>query len=57
MKVKECIENAKVNSTLILPDSHIKIKDLLIDKPFTIKGKPGTILEITHGCIEINFGE
>ncbi|CDW73677.1 UNKNOWN [Stylonychia lemnae] len=57
LKVKFIIENSTLNQTLILPDSHIKIKDLVIDKPLTIKGKPGTILEITHGCIEVNFGE
>lgn len=40
-----------------MPDSHIKIRDLLIEKPITIRGRPGTILEITHGSIVVNFGE
>jgi hypothetical protein len=27
----------------------------VIDKPITIKGRPGSILEITHGSIVIDF--
>ena len=38
-----------------MPESHIKLTDLLIVKPLTIRGKPGTILEITHGSIVVNF--
>lgn len=29
--------------------------DLIIARPITIKGKPGTILEITHGSIVVDF--
>lgn len=38
-----------------LPDTHIRVTDLLILKPITIKGRPGTILEITKGSIIIDF--
>jgi hypothetical protein len=31
------------------------VRDLTIARPVTIKGRPGTILEVTHGSILIDF--
>eukprot|EP00347_Sterkiella_histriomuscorum_P007098 403350264 len=55
--VKQVIEQAKPCSTIILPNTHFKIGSLLIDKPLILKGRSGTILEMTHGSIQVNFGE
>ena len=38
-----------------MPDCHVKVTELMIVKPLTIKGRPGTILEITHGSIIVDF--
>ena len=38
-----------------LPECHMKIEDLLIKKPIIIKGKPGSIIEITKGSIVVDF--
>ena len=40
---------------MILPSTHIKMRELTIARPVTIRGKPGTILEITHGTIVVDF--
>lgn len=55
--MKNKIEKANKGSIINLPDTHIKITELLIEKPMTIRGKPGTILEITHGSITVDFGD
>lgn len=53
--MKQVIENAKLGQIISLPESHIKVTELHINKPMTIRGKPGTILEITHGSISVDF--
>lgn len=40
-----------------LPDCHIKVAELNIERPMTIKGKPGTVLEVTSGSITADFGQ
>jgi hypothetical protein len=55
LDVKAIIESASLGQVINLPDCHIKIPELYILKPLTIKGKPGTILEITHGSIVVDF--
>jgi len=49
--------NNKNNEDVILPPGKISLKYLLISKPLTIKGQPGTILEITEGPIIINIDD
>ena len=54
--VKQAVEqHAQPSCLILLPDCHIKISDLVVDKPMTLKGKPGTIIEITHGSIVVDF--
>ena len=55
--VKKTIEKAHKGQVIHLPDTHIKVTDLLILKPITVKGRPGTILEITKGSIIIDFDQ
>jgi len=38
-----------------LPATHLKLKELIIARPITIKGRPGTTLELTHGSILVDF--
>jgi hypothetical protein len=45
----------RICQTFLLPSTHIKIMDLTISRPLTIKGRPGTISEITHGSIVVDF--
>jgi hypothetical protein len=53
--VKRVIESAFKSQVIMLPECHIRVPNLLISKPCTIRGKPGTTLEITHGSILIDF--
>jgi hypothetical protein len=41
--------------TVLLPATNIKLKELVIARPITLKGRPGTTLEITHGSILVDF--
>ena len=41
--------------SVLLPSVYIKIKDLTIARPILIKGRPGSIVEFTHGPIIIDF--
>jgi hypothetical protein len=49
------VSKRRICQIFLLPSTHIKIKDLTISRPLTIKGRPGTILEITHGSIVVDF--
>jgi hypothetical protein len=53
--VKYTIENARKGQIINLPDTLIRMTELKISKPITIKGSPGTIIEITRGSIVIEF--
>ncbi len=39
----------------MLPSVLIKISELTITRPILIKGRPGSIVEFTHGSIVIDF--
>ena len=45
----------KLYQTVLLPSTNIKLKELVIARPITLKGRPGTTLEITHGSILVDF--
>jgi hypothetical protein len=45
----------KLYQTVYLPSCHMKITELLIAKPINLKGRPGTIVEITQGSILVDF--
>lgn len=49
--------NAQPGDIILLPDKLIQFKYLIISKPIIIKGKAGSILEITEGPIIINIEE
>lgn len=49
------IENAESDSVVYLPDGTIRVSTLVLTKPMTIKGLPGTFLELTDGPIVVNF--
>lgn len=38
-----------------LPDEKIKLVNLIIKKPITLIGKPGSIIEVNGGSIRIEF--
>jgi hypothetical protein len=48
------IQNAEADSVIHLPEVPFRLPGLLLTKPITIKGLPGTIIEI-EGPIIINF--
>lgn len=41
--------------SVLLPSVLIKISDLIIARPILIKGRPGSIVEFTHGSVVIDF--
>ena len=38
-----------------LPGERIKVHSLILKKPITIVGRPGTVIELTGGGIIIDF--
>lgn len=53
--VQSLIDNAKRGDHIELPDEKIKVDHLYINKPVTLIGKPGTLIEAC-GSIHIDFG-
>ena len=47
--------NAKRGDTLELPDEKIEFETLVINKPITLIGRPGTTFIINGGPIIVNF--
>jgi hypothetical protein len=45
----------RLYQTVLLPATHLKLKDLVVARPLTLKGRPGTTLEITQGSILVDF--
>ncbi len=38
-----------------LPSEHIIVESLIIKKPMTLVGKPGTVLQVNGGNILVDF--
>ena len=49
------IDNSAKGDVIELPSETIRVHSLLINKPITLLGKPGTVLEIVGGNITIDF--
>ena len=49
------IKDAEFGDVIELPQERIKLHSLIINKPLTLQGKPGTIIEICGGQIIIDF--
>lgn len=51
------INAANKGDVIELPASRIKLHSLVIWKPITLIGKPGTVIEISGGSIYIDFAK
>ena len=49
------LDNASRGDVLVLPDEKFRVKSLFINKPLTLLGKPGTVIEIDGGNIRVDF--
>ena len=54
-RLQETLLKAEAGSIVLLPPQHITVGNLRVCNPLTIKGSPGTILEVTNGSIIIDF--
>jgi len=54
--IMSLIHSASENSVIELPASHVVLEGLNLNRPITLKGFPGTLLEIRNGSININLG-
>lgn len=55
--LQEMINAANKGDVIELPASRIKLHSLVIWKPITLIGKPGTVIEISGGSIYIDFAK
>ncbi len=53
--IQKLIDNAKRGDEIELPGETIRAHSLYINKPITLIGKAGTVIEIEGGCISIDF--
>jgi len=53
----DVINNADSCQTIQLPSQHIVLPHLCLNKPLTIRGSPGTVLEIRNGSITVNLNQ
>ena len=53
--LQQRIDDAKIGDTIELPPERLRLHSLLINKPLTIIGKPGTVLELLGGSIVVDF--
>lgn len=54
-KLQDTLLRAEAGSIVVLPPIHIHVSTLRICNPLTLKGSPGTILELTSGSIVVDF--
>ncbi len=54
-KLQDAIDGAKRETVIELPETKVSFSSLVISKPVTLIGKPGTILEVDEGSISVNF--
>ena len=54
-KLQDTLLRAEAGSIVVLPPLHLRISTLRICNPLTLKGSPGTILELTSGSIVVDF--
>mmetsp|Transcript_27513 Transcript_27513/g.49562 ORF Transcript_27513/g.49562 Transcript_27513/m.49562 type:complete len:667 (-) Transcript_27513:1689-3689(-) len=53
--LQQQVRTISAGSVLSLPPQRIKLSDLTINTPFTMRGSPGTVLELTDGSIVLDF--
>lgn len=51
------IFNSKIGDTIELPDEEIEINSLIIDKPLTLVGRPGSVIHVNGGTIVVSFAQ
>jgi hypothetical protein len=53
--IQNVIYSAKVGETIELPDEKMEVSSLIINKPVTLLGKPGSSFMVNGGTIVVNF--
>jgi len=54
-KLQDSLLRAEAGSTVVLPPIHLRVNSLRLCNPLTLKGSPGTVLELTNGSIVVDF--
>lgn len=54
-KLQDSLLRAETGSTVVLPPIHLRVNSLRLCNPLTLKGSPGTVLELTNGSIVVDF--
>ena len=54
-KLQDSLLRAEAGSVVVLPPVHLRVNTLRLCNPLTLKGSPGTILELTGGSIVVDF--
>ena len=55
VRLQDILQRAEAGSVILLPPERISIGVLRVCNPLTLKGSPGTILDVTNGSIIIDF--
>ena len=54
-RLQDTLLRAEAGSVILLPPERISVSTLRICNPLTLKGSPGTVLEVTNGSIVVDF--
>jgi len=54
-RLQDTLLRAEAGSVILLPPERISVSTLRVCNPLTLKGSPGTVLEVTNGSIVIDF--
>lgn len=49
------LDSANIGDVIELPPERIKVHSLILAKPLTLTGKPGTIIEVCGGAVIVDF--
>jgi hypothetical protein len=54
-KLQDSLLRAEAGSIVVLPPLHLRLNSLRLCNPLTLKGSPGTVLELVNGSIVVDF--